>query len=128
MLMTTMIIIVIMMMVTNHVDENGIIMTVTNGNDVDSTNHGEEATGHPDDETHVDAARALKNSGWGDEDSAANDAADNDRAAVQQGHLCFQLHTGRVVRLGAIQLQYYNENICRTPNFSDRLKQVLMKL
>ena len=62
------------MMVTNHVDENGIIMTVTNGNDVDSTDHGEEATGHPDDETHVDAARALKNSRWGDEDSAANDA------------------------------------------------------
>ena len=73
-LIFSMIINVIMMMVTNHVDENGIIMTVTNGNDVDSTDHGEEATGHPDDETHVDAARALKNSGWGDEDSAADDA------------------------------------------------------
>ena len=55
-------------------DENGIIMTVTNGKDVDSTDHGEEATGHPDEETHVDAARALKNSCWGDEDSAADDA------------------------------------------------------
>ena len=55
-------------------DDNGIIMTVTNGNDVDSTDHGEEATGHPDDETHVDAARALKNSCWGDEDSAPDDA------------------------------------------------------
>ena len=73
-LIFSMIINVIMMMVTNHVDENGKIMTVTNGNDVDSTDHGEEATGHPDDETHVDAARALKNSGWGDEDSAADDA------------------------------------------------------
>lgn len=73
-LIFSMIINVIMMMVTNHVDENGIIMTVTNGNDVDSTDHGEEATGHPDDETHVDAACALKNSRGGDEDSAADDA------------------------------------------------------
>ena len=52
-----------------------MIMPVINGNDVDSTDHGEEATGHPDDETHVDAARALKNSRWGDEDSAPDDAA-----------------------------------------------------
>ena len=64
------------MMVTNH-DDNGMIMTVTNGNDVDSTDHGEEPTGHPDDETHVDAARALKNSRWGDEDSAPDDAAND---------------------------------------------------
>ena len=33
----------------------------------------------------------MKNSGWGDEDSAADDAANDDGAAIHQGHLRLQL-------------------------------------
>ena len=42
------------------------------------TYHGEEATGGPNYETHVDAAGALEDTGGGDEDTAADDATDND--------------------------------------------------
>ena len=59
--------------------------------EVRPTYHGEEATGHPDQEGEVDTARGLENPGGRHEDAAADDAADYDGAAVQEGQLRLHL-------------------------------------
>ena len=51
------------------------------------TNHGEESTYCPHHDGHVDAAGGLEDPGRGHKDAAADDAADNDGAPVEQGHL-----------------------------------------
>ena len=56
------------------------------------TNHGEEAAGHPDDEAEVDAARGLEDPGGRHEDAAADDAAHDDGAAVEEGQLGLHAH------------------------------------
>ena len=59
---------------------------------MDLTNHGEEAAGHPDDEAEVDTAGGLEDPGGGYEDAAADDAAHDDGAAIEEGQLCLHAH------------------------------------
>ena len=61
------------------------------------TYHGEETAGHPDQEGEVDTAGGLKNSCGRHEDAAADDAANYDGAAVQEGQLRLHLHTLRLL-------------------------------
>ena len=39
------------------------------------TDHREKSAGNPDNEAHVDAARALQHSRWRDEDATSDDAS-----------------------------------------------------
>ena len=84
--------------------EDSVVTTDTDTAHTAPTYHGEETAGHPDQEGEVDTARGLEDPGGRHEDAAADDAADYDGAAVQEGQL--SLHLDPLGLLRPLRLVY----------------------